>query len=109
MRAASGKQSKASMHASYTLSEYFILPESRKESDPRLNNRLSARRDFVSISVMAFTTTVTSVSGVAFGYPYAGAFLRDGDENTEIDTSNPPLSENTETERRKNKGDAGES
>lgn len=26
MRAASGRQSKASMHASYTLSEYFILP-----------------------------------------------------------------------------------
>jgi hypothetical protein len=27
MRAASGKQSNASMHASYTRSEYFILPE----------------------------------------------------------------------------------
>ena len=35
MRAANGRQSNASMHASYTLSEYFILPGKAKRKGTR--------------------------------------------------------------------------
>lgn len=55
MRAASGKQSKASMHASYTLSEYFILPRSTEKSPrwaPLWRDEMGSR----IIRVTVFTT-----------------------------------------------------
>lgn len=42
MRAASGRQSNASMQASYTLSEYFILPEKQKRGHGRQSEERSA-------------------------------------------------------------------
>lgn len=42
MRAASGRQSNASMQASYTLSEYFILPEKQKRGHSRQSEERSA-------------------------------------------------------------------
>lgn len=47
MRAASGRQSNASMQASYTLSEYFILPASRE----------TTRQQRTNVSRVRFETT----------------------------------------------------
>lgn len=63
MRAASGRQSNASMQASYTLSEYFILPESTKAGPASLFH------DQLAIHARLKRDSIRSIVSAGFFYP----------------------------------------